>query len=171
MYLLSTIKTTIQKKRPTLCTQNECTMSAIIIKKFTNTRRKYAPGRGLTCWHSRQLRLWCPKGHLVIKLSMPGAKTRPVVCSLRFIIATGATSITAAVVLVAGEGGVVLAAVGAGAGVGSGVGGGIGAGARCATVRAGPLCWRSCCRPSCRRLCWHLCCYPLSCRSCWCMLH
>ena len=150
-------------------------MSAIIIKKFTNARRKYAPGRGLTHWHSQQLRLRCPKGHLVIKLSMPGAKTRPVVCSLRFIIAAGATSMTAAAALVAGEGGVVLAAVGAGAGVGSGVGGGIGAGVgagvRCAAVHAGPSCWRSCCRPSCRRLCWHLCCCPLSCHSCWCMLH
>ena len=56
-----------------------------------------------------------------IKLSMPDAKMRPVVCS-RFIITAGATSITAAAALVAviegEEGGDVDGGVGAGAGAG-----------------------------------------------------
>jgi len=52
MYLLSTIKTTIQKKRPTSCTHFECTMSAVIMKSFIN-RAQYAPGRVVVVFHQR----------------------------------------------------------------------------------------------------------------------
>jgi hypothetical protein len=64
-------------------------------KKFHQHRAQYAPGRGLLAFPAAQ--------NIMNKIITPGAKMRPVACLLRFIIATGATSITAAAALVAGE--------------------------------------------------------------------
>ena len=63
-------------------------------KKIHQRRAQNAPGRGLLAFLAAQ--------NIMNKIITPGAKMRPVVSLLRFIIAARVTSITATAALVAG---------------------------------------------------------------------